>query len=108
MTWLHFLAERSQPLMWAYLRAALTACSAVGTPPNFVLHPTDFIGADCVPELATFPAMGLPSGRKRELLHRTLAALRHRFDLVPLAAWASAIRGLPNTTVEPASAAGAL
>ncbi len=93
LSYLMYLAERSRPVMRAYLELALGLCRATGTAPSFLLHPLDFLDVRDAPELEFFPAMGLPWQEKVEIAAEVLGRLGARFELVPLGALASAARG---------------
>ncbi|HET8622337.1 MAG TPA: polysaccharide deacetylase family protein [Gemmatimonadales bacterium] len=105
MTYLLFLAERSETLMRTYLRGTLAACRAANNPPNFLLHPLDFMGADLVPDLAFFPGMRLPSREKQRIVRETLAALVASFELGPVS---ERVERLFGTVPEPAAAGAAV
>jgi peptidoglycan/xylan/chitin deacetylase (PgdA/CDA1 family) len=85
MSYLLFLARRSERLMVEYLRGAIGACRATGVQPSFLLHPLDFLDAGQAPGLAFFPGMDLPAARKAELVRRALGLLQGSFRLVPMA-----------------------
>jgi peptidoglycan-N-acetylglucosamine deacetylase len=92
-SYLLFLAQRSERLMFGYLRTALRSCQLTGVEPSFLLHPTDLFGPDLVPQLAFFPGMQLRTEAKVALLRRVLATLQERFELVGLGAHAQALLG---------------
>jgi peptidoglycan/xylan/chitin deacetylase (PgdA/CDA1 family) len=85
MSYLLYLARRSERLMTEYLRVAIRACRLSGVQPSFLLHPLDFLGAEHAPGLAFFPGMDLPGARKRELVRLALQILGASFRLVPMA-----------------------
>ncbi len=74
-TYIAYLANFSESLAMTYVNAAVRLCRATGTPISYLLHPTDFVGADAVPALSFFPAMSMPTTRKLRLLHRVLRRL---------------------------------
>ena len=84
MSYLLYLARRSEYLMIRYLRAAIASCRLTGVEPSFLLHPLDFLGADQAPGLEFFPGMDLPGARKRELVGRALGLLHEAFRVVPM------------------------
>jgi len=59
--------------------------------PSILLHPLDFLGKEDVPELAFFPAMGLPAKRKLAVVERLLDLLAGAHRVVPLGAHARAL-----------------
>lgn len=83
-TWLQLLALRSEPLAMAWHRLGVAGCRLAGRGPTVVLHPTDFLGDDLVPELSFFAPMRRPTALKRAFLGRVLAALQASFSLQPL------------------------
>jgi peptidoglycan/xylan/chitin deacetylase (PgdA/CDA1 family) len=84
VTYLMFLGAYSGAAARAYFRTALTACRLARVAPSVLLHPTDFLTADDVPEMAFFPAMKMPTARKLQLAEDFLVALAQRFRVVPM------------------------
>lgn len=84
MSYLFFLYEISPSLMRLYLKTAIHSCLATKTPPNFLLHPTDFVGDDKVPEMRYFPGMQIPSPTKIEVVNEVLQTFEKYFQFVPL------------------------
>ena len=93
MSYLLFLASRSERLMHTYLQAALMACSLTQTPINFLLHPLDLLGGDESPALKFFPAMGMDGATKRRLLMQVLRTLGAHSRLVPMGQMAQKLSG---------------
>lgn len=91
LSYLLYLSRVSEPLMAAYLRAALLACRATGTEPSFLLHPLDLLGGDQVRELAFFPGMDLTGKRKLGLFLKVLRILGEHFRLVNMSTHAAAL-----------------
>lgn len=46
-----------------------------GVGPSLLLHPTDFLDANDVPEMGFFPAMRMPADRKMAMVDLTLQSL---------------------------------
>lgn len=90
LSYLLYLAQYSRALALAYFRTALEMCRLVGTPVSLLLHPTDFLGGDEVPEMAFFPGMQLPSHAKTALVRDVLELMRASFEILPLADYARA------------------
>ena len=88
-----YLSVFSRPLALLYFRTALALCRLTRTQPSLLLHPLDFLGQEDVPELAFFPAMGLPSAHKLKTLRRTLALLNRQFSVVPVGQHADLVAG---------------
>lgn len=91
MSYLLYLSRISHSLMFAYLRAAVSTCRALGVQPSFLLHPLDLLGAEQAPGLSFFPGMAMPGERKRDLVVRALQVLAESFRLVPMEHHAGAI-----------------
>lgn len=84
LTYLMFLGTYSATAARAYFRAALAACRVARVAPSVLLHPTDFLSAEDVPEMAFFPGMKLPAARKLAFAEGFLKDLAARFEVVPL------------------------
>lgn len=83
-TYLHFLAEKSPTLAKLYFRCALRLCRVFGTSPSILLHPLDFLAADEVPELKTFPGIGASTSKKLDVLNMLMDELQDSFQLMPI------------------------
>lgn len=89
LTYVNFLADRSETLARAYFRATLALCRARSVPPSLLLHATDFVGADD-PHCPRFlPGMRRPAAAKLALLDRLLAAYADAFEVQPLGRFAA-------------------
>jgi hypothetical protein len=98
-----YLSVLSPALGIAYFRNALRLCRLAGVQPSILLHPLDFLGKEDVPELAFFPAMGLPAQRKLAFVERLLDLLAAAHRVVPLGVHAREIlEGGPLPTKHPA------
>jgi hypothetical protein len=67
-----------------YFKSALRFCKLNGIEPSLLLHPLDFLGADDVAELAFFPGMSLPGGRKVALAEELLRWMGKKFQCVTM------------------------
>lgn len=105
MSYVLYLAQRSEWLARQYLRTALTLCARTGTELSFLLHPLDFISGDSCPALRFFPAMSMPAARKRELVAEALTEIGERFDMVTMAEHARRLRLRPDLPRRPADLA---
>jgi len=76
-----YLAARSETLAKAYFRSALLLCQLTRTHPSLLLHPLDFLGGDDLSALAFFPAMRLRSEAKLRTVRETLFSLSDRYLL---------------------------
>jgi peptidoglycan-N-acetylglucosamine deacetylase len=91
-----YLSQISPALARAYFRAALRLCRLTGTEPSILLHPLDFMGKDDDGDLAFFPAMGMVSGTKLEVVSRALEAMAREFEVVNMDKHARAIAERPG------------
>jgi hypothetical protein len=91
-----YLSQFSPALARAYFRAALRLCRLTGTEPSILLHPLDFMGKDDDGDLAFFPAMGMVSGTKLEVVSRALEAMAREFEVVNMDQHARAIAERPG------------
>lgn len=106
LSYLLYLAGRSEALMRAYLGAAIALCRATGTEPSFLLHPLDLLGPADAPGLQFFPGMGLDRRRKAVLFSKVMDALGRHFELVSMGAHARALLArTPLPVVTPVLAA---
>ncbi|HJZ86065.1 MAG TPA: polysaccharide deacetylase family protein [Polyangia bacterium] len=85
MSYLLYLSGFSAPLARTYLRSALALCRLRGVQPSFLLHPLDFLGGDCVKELAFFPGMKLKTEHKLALFDDLVAIIKSSFEPVTMA-----------------------
>jgi hypothetical protein len=89
----------SRHLALAYWRATLGLCRLAGVQPSLLLHPLDFLGSDDTADLSFFPAMGMPSGKKLELLSEILRLFQAHFDVVSMEEFAEGLRPLSDLPV---------
>lgn len=75
LSYLLFLAQRSEALARLYWQTAVGLCRMAGVGPSLLLHPTDFLDANDVPEMDFFPAMRMPADRKMAMVDLTLQSL---------------------------------
>ena len=85
-TYLNFLADRSPKLAFAYFRAALRLCRLYRVPPSFLLHATDVLGNDDLPEVTYLPGMKRSGAEKRAFLSDLLAIYGQAFQVQPIGA----------------------
>lgn len=105
MSYVLYLAQRSEWLAQTYLRTAITLCQRTGVELSFLLHPLDFISGDTCPALRFFPAMAMPAERKRALVAQALASIREHFDAVPMGEHARRLLQRPDLPRRPADLA---
>ncbi|MBI3029545.1 MAG: polysaccharide deacetylase family protein [Candidatus Rokubacteria bacterium] len=84
VSYLLYLSALAPALALLYFRAALSLCRWTATHPSLLLHPLDFLGCDDTRDLAFFPAMNLPLGRKLELVGEAVDLLTARFAVLTL------------------------
>lgn len=76
LSYLLFLAKRSEALARLYWGTAVSLCRLNNSGPSLLLHPTDFLDLEDVPQMKFFPAMGIPAKRKIALVEFTLRSLK--------------------------------
>jgi peptidoglycan-N-acetylglucosamine deacetylase len=91
LTYLHFIAEKSEWLAKFYLGLALTLCQIFRVEPSILLHSLDFIAADRAPELSAFPGMGRSTEAKIARTIGYLQQIQRRFTLVQLTEYAELV-----------------
>ncbi|MGH7454016.1 MAG: polysaccharide deacetylase family protein, partial [bacterium] len=89
----------SRPMALWYFNMALKLCRLTGTQPSLLLHPTDFLGCDDTQELSFFPAMGLTSEKKLELVSNFFQLLCARFTVVTLQQHALQVAQMSNLPI---------
>lgn len=77
-----YLSVISPRLALLYFRSAMELCRRTGTQPSLLLHPLDFLGADDDRDLGFFPAMGLPSHKKVEIVTGCLDIYTRLFEVM--------------------------
>jgi peptidoglycan-N-acetylglucosamine deacetylase len=92
MSYLLFLAQRSEFLARLYWRITMQLCRLGGVAPSLLLHPTDFLDVTDVPVMDFFPAMRLPAARKVALVRFAIEQMQRYFR--------------PSTMADHAAAAG--
>lgn len=86
-----YLSLLSPALALLYFRMATRICRLSGTQPSVLLHPLDFLGSDDDTDLRFFPAMGLPSERKLQIVDGCLRILGEEFEVMSLDRHAEAL-----------------
>ena len=100
MSYLLFLGRFSVFIMLLYLKIALTMCRLTRTEPSFVIHPTDLIGGDQVPDMKFFPGMDLTADYKLYLFKRVIVELSKRYTLVNMRSHAESILERNNLDIK--------
>ena len=83
-SYLLYLAKFSEFAADTYFRTSLLLYKLTGGSPSFLLHPTDFLGCEDVPELSYFPAMDQPGDVKLAQMRKFLTRLTKGFDVVSM------------------------
>ncbi len=79
-TYLMFLAQKSEWLAKFYWNTAVTLCRLRGVAPSLLLHPTDFLDVQDVPQMSFFPGMKLPAKNKVALVEHTIRSLQKHWQ----------------------------
>jgi len=80
-TYLLFLSK-SEKVMYTYFKSALSMCNMLGTGLSFLLHPTDLLNSEQVPELSFFPGMNIERSKKLEMFYKVLDLISDKFEIV--------------------------
>lgn len=99
LSYLLFLAKHSGALARLYWQVGVAMCRISGTAPSLLLHPTDFLDLEDVPEMKTFPAMGIPAKTKIALVEHTLRSLKKHWEPGTITAHAAAHAPLPANVI---------
>lgn len=92
VSYLLYLSAMSSALASLYFKMGLTLCRWTGTAPSLLLHPLDFLGCDDnLAELAFFPAMGLTSAYKMQVIGDALQQLTTHYAVLPLGQYAQEV-----------------
>ena len=83
-SYLFYLANFSEKSMYFYLKSAIMLSKITNSELSFLLHPTDLLSGDSVPELSFFPGMDIPSRKKEEIFKKILEILSSNFHLVDM------------------------
>ncbi len=88
-----YLATYSRSIAKAYFWTALKMCRLMGVQPSILLHPLDFLGAEDDSDLAFFPGMNQPAGKKVELLSDCIAMMTDQFNVVTMRQHVAQLKG---------------
>ncbi|GAA0856232.1 polysaccharide deacetylase family protein [Aliiglaciecola litoralis] len=84
-TYLNFVADRSPWVALSYFKMVLLGYKLFSVTPSFLLHATDFIGADDGFDLEYLPGMKRSSKDKIEFMHAVFDCLQKDYSLSGLA-----------------------
>lgn len=105
LTYLNYLAGLLPALAAVYFRLALRLCQLGDVRPSLLLHATDFLGRDDTDALPFLPGMARPAAAKLALLDRVVSDYRHRFTVLSMNDFVTALEAggeLPVRTSLPA------
>jgi len=91
LSYLIFLARLSPIAMLLYLKLGLSLIRARNIEPSFLIHPTDMLGIEQVPDMRFFPGMALSANEKLKILKRVIREITKHFKLVKMINHAKAI-----------------
>jgi hypothetical protein len=100
MSYLLFLSRYSKLLMRMYFKFAITMCRYTHTEPSFVIHPTDLLTREQVPDMHFFPGMELTSDYKLTLLREVISQFSNKFQIVNMRCHAEAIMKKRNVNIK--------
>ena len=85
MSYLLFLAQYSMPLARLYWNTTLTLCRIKGISPSMLLHPTDYLDINDVPEMSFFPGIRIPAERKIAFVSEVISSLQRHYRTMTMA-----------------------
>ncbi|MEM0911027.1 MAG: polysaccharide deacetylase family protein [Pseudomonadota bacterium] len=91
LTYIHYLAERSENVAFAYFKTALFLCRKLRITPVILLHPLDFLAEDKVSELAGFPGFGKDTAKKAAFTENLLDIVNKSFQPTTLCQFVESI-----------------
>ncbi|MBN3939474.1 polysaccharide deacetylase family protein [Nostoc sp. NMS9] len=81
-SYIMFLSTFSSEVALLYLRIALWLCKITRVQPSLLLHPTDFVSQEDVPELSFFPGMSVPTYKKLAIMNKSLEIISSQFNVL--------------------------
>ncbi|MEH1916137.1 polysaccharide deacetylase family protein [Nostoc sp.] len=81
-SYIMFLSTFSSEVALLYLRIALWLCKVTRVQPSLLLHPTDFVSQEDVPELSFFPGMSVPTYKKLAIVNKSLEIISSQFNVL--------------------------
>lgn len=97
-TYLMFLAQKSETLARLYWGLAVWLCRIRKIAPSLLLHPTDFLDVQDVPQMDFFPGMKMPAQRKIALVEHTLRTLQAHWQTGTMLHQANTFTCSPDAT----------
>lgn len=81
LSYLMYLSSLSPTLAKTYLSTAYQSCRLMGTAPNFLLHPPDFMDLTQIPDMVFFPGVKYPKEKKKELFFYVVDTFSQTYQL---------------------------
>ncbi|CAN0603147.1 unnamed protein product, partial [Ectocarpus sp. 12 AP-2014] len=91
-TYLNYLADFSPALARSYFAVALRVCRLRGVAPSFLLHASDFLGADDPISLEYLPGMKRSADQKNEFMMQLLKPYSDVFRVCTIGAYVDELK----------------
>ncbi|WP_445630910.1 polysaccharide deacetylase family protein [Nostoc sp. DSM 114167] len=98
-SYIMFLSTFSSEVALLYLRIALWLCKVTRVQPSLLLHPTDFVSQEDVPELSFFPGMSVPTYKKLAIVNKSLAIISSQFNVLTVGQHAKFAANAPKLPI---------
>ncbi|MFW9261018.1 polysaccharide deacetylase [Nostoc sp. KVJ20] len=92
-SYIMYLSTFSSEVALLYLRIALWLCKLTRVQPSLLLHPTDFVSQEDVPELSFFPGMSVPTYKKLAIVNKSLELISSQFNVLTVGQHARFVAG---------------
>lgn len=79
-TYLNYIADYSETIALSYFRVTLKLCKFFKIKPSFLLHCTDFLGADDNIPLSYLPGMKRSTSKKMAFMHKVINIYKKEFQ----------------------------
>ncbi|MFN6531411.1 polysaccharide deacetylase family protein [Nostoc sp. ChiSLP03a] len=98
-SYIMFLSTFSSKVALLYLRIALWLCKVTRVQPSLLLHPTDFVSQEDVPELSFFPGMSVPTYKKLAIVNKSLEMISSQFNVLTVGQHAKFAANAPKLPI---------
>ncbi|MEH1890506.1 MAG: polysaccharide deacetylase family protein [Nostoc sp.] len=98
-SYIMYLSTFSSEVALLYLRVALWLCKKTHVQPSLLLHPTDFLSQEDVPELSFFPGMSVPTYKKLAVVNKSLELISSQFNILTVGQHAKFVAGVRQLPV---------
>ncbi|MDZ7966023.1 MAG: polysaccharide deacetylase family protein [Nostoc sp. DedSLP03] len=98
-SYIMFLSTFSSEVALLYLRIALWLCKVTRVQPSLLLHPTDFVSQEDVPELSFFPGMSVPTYKKLAIVNKSLEMISSQFNVLTVGQHAKFAANAPKLPI---------